>query len=65
MQGRPTELHAQYLCCLIAFITRRWEGRTHPLEPLKVLQLRLELVQVGVRIAAQHRAVEWIPEYLR
>ena len=36
----------------------------YPLDALQVLQLRLELVQIGVRIAAQHRAVERVPEHL-
>ncbi len=42
----------------------RWQ-RTHPLQALQVLQLRLELVQVGVRVAAQHAAVQRVPEHLR
>ena len=37
----------------------------HPLELLQVLQLRLELVQVGIRVAAEHAAVQRVPEHLR
>ena len=37
----------------------------HRLQLLQVLQLSLELVQVGVCIAAQHRAIKGIPEHLQ
>ena len=38
---------------------------THRLQLLQILELGLELVQVRVRVAAQHSAVEWVAENLR